>query len=115
MQKQMYAQKLIQQYSKKEMTKLDELKALDKKVKMPAHVFAYIFGVLGSLILGTGMCLAMKVIGSTTMHLIVGIVVGFVGILLVSLTYPIYSKLLSNRKDKYAKEILAKSNELLNS
>jgi len=37
-----YAEKLINEYSTKETTKLDELKALDKKVKSPAKTFAYI-------------------------------------------------------------------------
>lgn len=114
MQQELYAQKLIKQYSKKEVTKLDELMALDKRVKLPARIFAYIFGILGSLVLGTGMCFAMNVIGNTTKLMILGIIVGCIGILLVSLTYPIYKKMLSSRKEKYANEIIEKSNQLLN-
>lgn len=109
-----YAEKLIKEYSEKEVSKLSELKALDKKVKNPARIFAYIFGVIGCLILGTGMCLAMKVIGNTTLLMIVGIIIGLIGITLVSITYPIYKRILYSRKNRYSKEIIAKSNEILN-
>ena len=80
-----YAEKLINYYETKTPTKLDELKSLDKKVKKPAYLFAYIFGILGSLILGTGMCLAMKIIGGTNPLMIIGIIVGIVA--LCSLTF----------------------------
>lgn len=92
-------------------TKLEELKSLDKKVKTPAHIFAYIFGTFGALVLGTGMCLAMKVIGDA---MAVGIAIGVVGIVMVCITYPIFKKMLSARRAKYSNEIIAKSNELLN-
>ncbi|MFQ6772955.1 MAG: dihydropteridine reductase [Clostridia bacterium] len=94
-----------------EPTKLDELKKLDKKVKTPAKVFAYTYGAVGSLVLGTGMCLAMKVIGNL---MPLGIVVGLLGIAIVSTAYPLYQKYLEKRKAKYSSEIIAKSDELLN-
>ena len=37
-------QKIRSQYTEKESTELDELRALDAKVKRPANMFAYIFG-----------------------------------------------------------------------
>ncbi len=46
--------KIKDSYCEKQVTKLDELKSLDKKVKRPAKIFAYIFGVAGTLILGAG-------------------------------------------------------------
>ena len=70
-----------EQYAEKRVTKFDELKALDKRVKRPAEIFAYTFGVVGALVLGTGMCLAMKVIGDM---MALGIVIGVVGIGMVS-------------------------------
>ena len=111
---QKYAQKLIKEYSEKEVTKLDELKALDKKVKTPARIFAYVFGIVGALILGVGMCLAMKIIGGTTALMVAGVVIGIIGIFMVSINFPLYQTILQNRKKKYSSEILAKSNELLN-
>ena len=94
-----------------EITKLDELKKLDRKVKNPARVFAYTYGTIGSLVLGTGMCLAMEVIGSV---MPLGIVIGLVGIAMVSTTFPIFQRILAKRKAKYSEAVIAKSNELLN-
>ena len=86
-------------YVEKGITKFDELKALDKRVKRPAEIFAYVFGSLSSLVLGTGMCLAMKVIGAgLSFAMPLGIGVGILGIALVSVNYPIYQKILKSRK-----------------
>ena len=60
------------------------------------------------------MTLAMNVIGGTTAWMVVGIVVGVIGIAMALANYPIYKKILGNRKEKYSQEILAKSNEILN-
>ena len=98
-------------YTEKEITKLDELKALDKKVKRPAQIFAYVYGSLSSLVLGTGMCLAMKVIGNS---MALGIGIGLVGIALTLTTYPIFKAILKRRKNKYAKQIFELSDSLLN-
>ena len=105
-------EKIKNNYSRKtELTKLDELKALDRKVKRPPLIFAYIYGIVGALVLGVGMCLAMKVIGDL---MPLGIVIGLLGIAMISTTYPIFNKMLSRRKAIYSEEILEISNELLN-
>lgn len=101
--------KIKDSYCQKPVSKLDELKSLDKKVKRPAKVFAYIFGVIGALVLGTGMCFAMKVIGDL---MAVGIVVGIVGILMAAINYPIYKQILKKRKGKYCRRILELSEEI---
>lgn len=105
------AQRIKSSYTEKQETKLDSLLQLHKKVKTPAEVFAYVFGTIGALVLGTGMCLAMKIIGDM---MAVGVVIGLIGIALVSVTYPLYKRLLKRRKDKYAKDVLALSDEILN-
>lgn len=58
-------QKIRTQYTEKESTELDALKELDKKVKRPANVFAYIFGSIGAIVMGSGMSLVMTDIGTT--------------------------------------------------
>ena len=98
-------------YTEKEITKLDELKALDKKVKRPAQIFAYVYGSVSSLVLGTGMCLAMKVIGNS---MALGVGIGLVGIALALSTYPIFKAMLKRRRNKYAKQIFELSDGLLN-
>lgn len=105
-------ERIRNQYAEKTPNTLDELKSLDKKVKRPAQIFAYTFGVISSLILGFGMCLAMKVIFDL---MIVGILVGTLGIALCILTYPIYKKILLSRKQKYGDRIIELSDELLSS
>ena len=103
--------RIRKQYTVKEVSKLDELRSLDKKVKRPAAVTAYLFGIIGALVLGTGMCLAMKVIGDL---MIPGIFIGLVGITMVSLTHPIFKRILRSRKKKYAAEIMNLSDSILN-
>ena len=104
-------EKIRASYGEKQSTKFDELKALDRRVKRPAKIFAYTFGAVSSLVLGTGMCLAMKVIGDS---MALGIGVGVLGIALVSATYPIYKKILKGRKEKYSAQIIELSDSLLN-
>ena len=67
-------------YEVREQSKLERLKALDRKVRRPAEIFAYIFGSIGALVLGSGMCLAMPEVIEGYMPL--GIGVGLVGILM---------------------------------
>ena len=112
---QVEVRKIRDSYLEKKPTKLDELKALNKKIIRPVKTFAYVFGSVGSLILGTGMCLAMKVIGAgLSFGMPLGIIVGLIGILVVSTNYSIYSKRIRSRRRKHADEIITLSNELLN-
>jgi len=109
-------QKIRTQYTEKEHTALDELKALDRKVKKPANAFAYTFGTLSAMVMGAGMSLVMTDIGSTlgmgdTMA--GGIVVGVIGMAAAIVNYPIYKGILNSRKKKYAREIIALSDKLM--
>ena len=59
------------------------------------------------------MCLSMNVIGDgSTLHFVLGIVIGLAGIAGVSLTYPIYKKLCEKGKQKYASDTLCLANEI---
>lgn len=107
-----YAENIRRTYAVKdaEESKLKKLRKLDEAARRPASIFAYTFGILGALVLGVGMCLAMQVIGNM---MPLGIVIGVVGIAMVSANYFIYRAMLNARKRKYADEILALSDELL--
>lgn len=114
-----YLESLIKSYDKKEDSKIDQLRELDKKAKRGANVFAYVFGSIGALILGIGMCLGMQVFTDDFLPQLnncqgIGIVIGIVGIVLVTVNYFIYKKLLENGKNKYSQEILSLSKALLN-
>lgn len=109
-------QKIRTQYTEKEQTELDELKALDAKVKRPANVFAYIFGSISAIIMGSGMSLIMTDIGDTlglTNTMVPGIVIGVVGMLMAIINYPIYKGILGSRRKKYAKRIVALSDKIM--
>lgn len=108
-----YAEKIASEYAPKETRKVVALKKLDNRAKRPANVFAYTFGVMMSLLLGVGMCLSMKVIGDgSTLYTVLGIVVGVIGIVGVSVNYAIYRKLLENSKKKYSADIIALANQI---
>ena len=105
------AEKIRQQYVEKEETELDKLKVLDKQIKRPVKAFSYAFGTAGSLVLGTGMCLAMGVIG-TMMG--AGIAIGCAGIAMVSAAKPMHDKLLDKRKKQYSDKVIELSDSILN-
>lgn len=110
-------QKIRTQYMEKQSTELDELRALDTKVKRPANVFAYIFGSVSAIIMGAGMSLVMTDIGQTLGlgdAMIPGIAIGVVGLALALVNYPIYKGILNSRKQKYADQIIALSEKLMN-
>ena len=107
----LYVEKTLKNYQEKEVTKIDELKALDKKSKQTPKIFAYVFGSIGALVLGFGMCVAMQVILADLMWL--GIIVGIIGIAMVVLNIYLYNYLLSKNKRKYAEQITKLSNEIL--
>lgn len=109
-------QKIRTQYTEKEHTNLDELKKLDSKVKRPANLFAYLFGSIGALIMGSGMSLVMTDIGASvgiSDPMIPGIVTGIAGLLAVLINYPIYKRILNSRRQKYAGQIIALSDKVM--
>ncbi len=108
-----YAQSIANEYSKKSTSKVVALKKLDNKVKLPANIFAYTFGIVSALILGVGMCLSMKVIGNGSAAItVIGIIVGVIGIVGVSINYPLFKKILSSRKEQYAGDIIRLAEEI---
>ena len=100
------AESIAKDYAPKESSKIVALKKLDNKAKLPATIFTYSFGIISSLVFGTGMCLAMQVIGSGLAGMVLGVVVGIVGLIGCCINYPIYKKMLEKGKAKYAYEIV---------
>ena len=109
-------EKIRTQYTEKEATELDALRALDSKVKRPANVFGYTFGSIAAIVMGAGMSLVMTDIGATvgiSDPMLPGIVIGVVGMLMALVNYPICKKILASRKKKYADEIIAISDKIM--
>lgn len=91
---------------------MERLRRLDKQVTEKATVWSLILGILGALILGVGMCCCLVWNSSITV-MIIGIAIGFIGIIGVSLAYPIYSYILKKEREKAAPEIIRLTDELL--
>ena len=109
-------QKIRMEYTEKQTSDLEALKALDARVKRPANIFAIVYGSLSAIIMGAGMSLVMTDIGAIlgmTDAMVPGIVIGVVGMVLALTTYPIYQAILKGRKKKYAAQILELSEKLI--
>jgi len=90
-------------------SKLEELRRLDQSVRSAGVTPALCVGILGCLVFGTGMCLAMKVIGD---HMIFGVAVGLLGMAVMLLAYPVYRRIFLRKKEKNAPRILELAAEL---
>lgn len=110
-------EQIRRKYLPREETKLEQLQRLDTAVTRTAAVKAALFGLLGSLILGFGMSLAMTDLGTAMglekNALAVGIPVGILGLALTILACPIYFHILKKERAKAAPEILRLSDELI--
>ena len=102
-------------YATPEDDKMEQLRKLDRQVTQKAQAWAIVLGVIGTLILGTGMSLAMTelsgFLGGTAMF--VGIPIGLIGIVLVALAYPAYNRVLKKERQRIAPEILRLTDELM--
>lgn len=109
-------QKIRSQYTEKESGELDTLRQLDGKAKRPANAFAYVFGSISAIVMGSGMSLVMTDIGETvgiSNPMPVGIVIGVIGMLMSIINYPIYTRILAKRRKKYADRIIEISDRII--
>lgn len=102
--------KIQRKYMVQEEDKMEQLRRLDKSVTQKANAISLAIGILGALIMGLGMSCTMV---WQEQWFIPGIVIGIVGIGLVSLAYPIYTHITKKEREKIAPEILRLSEELL--
>ncbi len=107
-----YAEHLANEYASKETSKVNALRRLDARAKLPATIFTYTFGIISALLAGLGMCLSMNVIGGGSAFTAVGIILGIIGFIAMGVNYPIYKKLLEIGKQKYAFEIIQLAKEI---
>lgn len=102
-------QKIREKYLPKEVTKLDQLRALDAGVTRRGTSVSLVHGILYSLILGLGMSCCMVWAGSLFLP---GIVIGCIGLAGVAATYPIYNHIVKQDREKIAPKILRLAEEL---
>lgn len=110
--------KLRQKYQPQEETKMDKLRRLDSHVTKKAAKASLIVGIVGALIMGTGMSFVMTdfgenfgIVGETGIG--IGIFVGIVGMILISVAYPVYNNVVKKEREKIAPEILRLTEELM--
>ena len=97
-------------YMPKEADKMEQLRRLDRGVTRKGAAVSIVMGIIGALTLGIGMCCAMVWMGQ---WFVPGIVIGIVGIILVSLAYPLYTHITQKEREKVAPEILRLTDELM--
>lgn len=97
-------------YMPKQEDKLEQLRKLDKSAETPGTVVGLMLGIIGTLVMGTGMSCVMV---WTDSLFVVGIVVGLLGIVMIALAYPAYRIVTKKQREKIAPMILALSEELL--
>ena len=98
--------------------KMAQLRALDQSVSRKAAGWGIGLGVLGSLIMGTGMSLTMSelslILGAYQKYaMVIGVAIGLLGIALVALAYPVYHRVLAKERARVAPQILRLTDELM--
>ena len=91
---------------------------LDAGVTRKASVRALSIGIIGALVMGSGMSLIMtnlsEIFGiSQTEAMMAGIVIGSIGIVLVCCAYPVYNRTIAKERKRIAPEILRLTDELM--
>ena len=97
-------------YAPKEENKMELLRRLDAQVTQKATMYSIIVGVIGALILGTGMSCCLVWGGAV---FVLGIIVGVLGLAIIGLAYPLYNRTLNKERKRIAPEILRLTEELM--
>lgn len=110
--------RIREKYTHREEDKMARLRRLDQSVMQKAQAASLILGILGALLLGFGMSLAMTDLGAAmgmgrVAAMVIGIIVGLVGCAPVAMAYPIYRLVLEKERAKVTPEILRLTDELM--
>ena len=115
------AEKIRARYTEIPKTDVEALRELDRRVRRPASVFAWLFGSVSSLVMGLGMCFSMNVIPAGNYYgitvsedmMLPGMLIGTLGMAACALAYPLYKGILNARRRKYRGEVLALSDRIM--
>ena len=102
------AEAIRRRYMEKGTTMLDQLQALDAKVKTPGTVLSSMLGIVGALVMGTGMSNIMVWDNMT-----VGLALGIPGLVMVCLAWPVYRAITSHRRKKYVQQVMELSGAII--
>lgn len=101
--------RIREKYAPKETDKMKQLRRLDEGVTRKATAVSLAAGIAGTLLLGIGMCCCLV----WTKLFVLGIVVGVIGIAVVSAAYPLYNYITKKEREKIAPEIIRLTDELM--
>lgn len=113
--RQQEVENIRKKYLPREEDKMEQLRRLHHSATHKAQAASIAIGVIGTLILGTGMSLCMTDLGAKLGHLgmILGVLIGIAGMVMVGMGYPVYNRVLQKERQRIAPEILRLTDELL--
>ncbi len=97
-------------YLPREEDKIEQLRKLDRGVTLKGTMISITVGIIGLLIFGLGMCCTM--VWKENLF-VPGIVIGIVGIGVVSAAYPLFMHITKKERAKIAPEIIRLTDELM--
>lgn len=106
--KQDEVEKILKKYIPKEESAIEKIQRLDRQVECRGRILAIILGIVGTLLLGTGMSCIMEWSGCFA----IGIVIGIAGIILIISAYPIFKKVTKMQRMKIAPQIIELSKKI---
>ncbi len=95
---------------KKELSKLEMLRKLDKSVTSKAAAFSLTIGVIGVLILGLG--LSFILVWAETLFW-AGVITGIFGVLIMITAYPVFHTIYERKRKEVAPQIIKLTDELM--
>jgi len=110
--------RIRQKYQMQEEDEMSRLRKMDAKVTQKATAMSLVVGIIGALVMGTGMSLVMTDFGARfgmtgTAGMMTGIIIGGIGMALVIAAYPVYSKVLKKESERIGPEILRLTERLM--
>lgn len=97
-----------QYLSNNDISDIDKLKSLDRKVRVVPRIISYVIGVCGTLVFGLGLTFVLE-----WNQMLIGIFIMVIGSIFALLAYPCYKVLNSFYKKKYGDEIISLSDKIL--
>ena len=102
-----YAERIASEYAPKTTRRIKALIRLDKWIKKPAKITAYIIGTLSAVCFLVGLTL------STVNHLYIGLIVGALGIVGMVFAPFVYKIVCTKRKNENATDVLLLAQEII--
>lgn len=108
-------EKIRNKYIEPENDKMRMLKELDEMPEKKARVFSLTLGIIGILLFGFGMSLALSELGTLLggHAILISALLGVVGLLMMISAQPMYHKCLKAERKKIAPEVIKLTDELL--